>query len=88
MKTMQSFPRYVKGNKGEYRIYHIDSVSNGAPRYVIWFGSLGLPKYESSDLTRECGLKKYRAKWFGGGYVFESYNVDESLKKFEKIFEL
>ena len=30
--------------------------------------------------ARKMGGKKYRGKWFGGGIVFQSYNLRDSLK--------
>lgn len=35
--------------------------------------------------SRAIGGKKYRGKDFGGGIVFQSYNIQETLKKIKKI---
>lgn len=67
-------------------VYRIDNCMYGNPRYLIHFLTLGLSKYESSKLTRSLGLKKYRGKAFGGGFVFTSYNVGhEVLKMIEAV---
>ena len=61
---------------GEITVYQIDSNDQGKNRYVIHFLSLGFEKYSSN--YRKFGLKKYRAKWFGGGYVIAgNYNQEE-----------
>lgn len=35
--------------------------------------------------SRAIGGKKYRGKDFGGGIIFQSYNIQEALKKIKKI---
>jgi hypothetical protein len=67
----------VKVNNEEITVYKIDYDVNGNPRYVVHFLSLGI---ELKDYGRIAGLKKYRAKWFGGGYVFQSYNVEKDVE--------
>lgn len=64
--------------RGEEIPYHkIDHDINGNPRYVTHFLNLGV---ELDDYGKIPGLKKYRAKWFGGGYVFQSYNLEQDLE--------
>ena len=36
---------------------------------------------EAIKIARSFGGQKYRAKWFGGGIVFQSYNVLSDLSK-------
>lgn len=31
--------------------------------------------------AREVGGKRYRAKWYGGGIVFQSYNIKQHLAR-------
>lgn len=57
----------------------------GNPRYIVHFLDLGLNRHESNNLTRRAGLKKYSGKSFGGGFVFQSYNVDSSADFFESL---
>lgn len=70
-------------------IFKVDHDVNGNPRYVIHFLAL-LESDEPGDvfekLAKATGIirdklggKKYRASWFGGGLVFQSYNVREDL---------
>lgn len=67
----------VQVNGLDIPVSRIDNDVNGNPRFVVHFLSLGI---ELKDYGRIAGLKKYRAKWFGGGYVFQSYNVYKDLQ--------
>ena len=63
--------------------FRIENDQNGNPRYVIHY--LNVPTKEGTfdaalNKARKIGGKKYRAKWFGGGIVFQSYNLRDSLK--------
>lgn len=69
----------------EIQLHRINSDANGNPRYVVHYLALGLPDYESTKKTRAAGLKMYRGRDFGGGFVFTSYNTDYDL---ERILEV
>jgi len=72
----------VKGKEIEW--YRINCDLYGNPRYVIHFSSLGI---ELEDYGKIKGLKKYRAKWFGGGYVFTSYEIKDDILYALKMVE-
>lgn len=55
---------------GDVTVWAIDNDSNGNPRFVIHYLSLGLDDYTT---IAKHGLNKYKAKWFRGGYVFSYY---------------
>ena len=63
----------------DYTVYRVNNDYYGNPRYVIGWIELGLPEYRSTKKTRAAGLKIYRGNDFGGGFVFQSYNVLHSL---------
>ena len=48
-------------------------------RAQITFGTEVMMQKALAKARRASGLK-YRAKWFGGGIVFQSYNLAEDLK--------
>lgn len=73
---------YIKVNGEEIPYHKIDNDLNGNPRYVVHFYELGV---ELADYGKIKGLVKYRAKWFGGGYVIESYNLEQDLKHYLKL---
>jgi hypothetical protein len=68
---------YIKVNGEEIPYWKVDHDTYGNPRYVVHFYELGI---ELNDYGKIKGLTKYRAKWFGGGYVFQSYNLEHDLK--------
>jgi hypothetical protein len=70
----------------------INNDINGNPRFVVHFLGLlnegegeGLRTLEKLDLAlkkaRKVGGKMYRGKDFGGGIVFQSYNIQETIDK-------
>ena len=70
----------------------INNDVNGNPRYVVHFIDLlnegerkGLDVLQSFDLAvkkaRKVGGKVYKGKDFGGGIVFQSYNIIETINK-------
>lgn len=65
------------------RVHRTSVDTCGNPRYVIhWLDVPNADTYEQAlALCRAFGGKQYRAKWFGGGIVFQSYNVAASLTK-------
>lgn len=70
---------------GDYTFNRIDNDTNGNPRYVVHWLNLGLNDYEATPLTRKAGLSKYRAKWYGGGFVFTSYNLESTANWFNSL---
>lgn len=68
-------------NGEEIEVYRINNCVNGNPRYVIHFLSLGLKDYSHTKATRANGWSIYRAKWFGGGFVTQSYNIEYDVER-------
>ena len=67
-------------NVKEIQLHRTNNDVNGNPRYVVHYSALGLPEYESTKKTRAAGLKLYRGRDFGGGFVFTSYNTEYTLE--------
>lgn len=72
---------YITTPLKQYECTRTRSDSNGNPRYVVHFLSLGLTEYpnKTPKTISQLGLTKYRGKDFGGGYVFQSYSVENDL---------
>jgi hypothetical protein len=68
---------YIKVNNEEIPYYKVDHDVNGNPRYVVHFLDINV---KPEDYGKIKGLSKYRAKWFGGGYVIQSYNLEQDLE--------
>jgi hypothetical protein len=60
----------------EYLFTKANRDINGNRRYFVSWMALGLPKYESTPLTRRAGLKKVKTKAFGGGFMFQCASGD------------
>lgn len=47
---------------------------------MVHFSDLGIKLSEYDNINKLFGFKKYTAKWFGGGVVFQSYNIEDTLE--------
>lgn len=52
----------------------INNDVNGNPRYVVHYLALSNDYNEAVSISRGYGGKKYRAKSYGGGIVFQCYD--------------
>jgi len=73
-------------------------TARGNPRYVIHFFSCEPETWKESynisarysstvKLMNKIGGRKYHNKQFGGGIVFQSYNITETIDHINKIKE-
>ena len=68
-----------KGN--EVSVFRTTNDIYGNPRYIIHYLDLAIDYEDALKKSRIIGGKKYRGKEFGGGIVFQSYNIYTSLEK-------
>lgn len=66
--------------------YHrVNSDIYGNPRYVVHYLAFLGEDERDYDLAhsraKSLGGKKYRGKDFAGGFVFQSYNIEETLRQ-------
>ena len=64
-------------NKNGVDFVRIKNDVNGNPRYVFHFLELSQNYDEACRIASKFGGRKYRAKWYGGGIVCQSYNLAE-----------
>lgn len=69
--------QYITVNGEEIPYYRINSDVYGNARYVVHFLDLGV---KTGDYGKIKGLSRYRAKWFGGGYVFNGVHLESTLE--------
>ena len=70
-------------------VFRIPNDVNGNPRYVVHFLDLNIKLSDYDNINKLYGFKKYRAKWFGGGVVFQSYNIQDTLNwALDKVKEI
>lgn len=66
----------------EYK--RINNDINGNPRYIVHYLAFLGEDERDYDLAhsraKKLGGKKYRGKDFAGGFVFQSYNIEETLR--------
>lgn len=63
----------------------IDNDINGNPRYVCHFLNIA-DNYETAvKMANKIGGRKYHTKKYGGGIVFQSYNIYELEKRINEI---
>ena len=73
----------------EIEVFRIPNDTNGNPRYVVHFRDLGIDLWDYDNINKLYGFCKYRAKWFGGGVVFQSYNIEDTLNwALDKVKEI
>ena len=79
MKKNYRYVEMVNVQGQEIETFRIDNDTNGNPRYVVHFIDLGIKLKDYDKINKLYGFKKYTAKWFGGGVVFQSYNIEDTL---------
>ena len=79
MKKNYRYVEMVNVQGKEIETFRIDNDINGNPRYVVDFYDLGIGLWDYDNINKLYGFKKYTAKWFGGGVVFQSYNIEDTL---------
>lgn len=73
----------------EIEVFRIPNDTNGNPRYVVHFRDLGIGLWDYDNINKLYGFNKYRAQWFGGGVVFQSYNIEDTLNyALDKVKEI
>ena len=70
----------IKINSRDVEYFRVNNDVNGNPRYVIHFLEIDDDYNTALNISRKIGGKKYRAKWFGGGIVVQSYNLKTDLQ--------
>lgn len=66
---------------------HINNDYYGNPRYVFHFLNLSDSYDRAIKLSHQIGGRKYTAKWYGGGIVISSYNLQDTANKIKAISE-
>ena len=73
----------------EITTFRIPNDVNGNPRYVVHFMDLDIKLADYDKINKLYSFNKYRAGWFGGGVVFQSYNIQDTLNwALDKVKEI
>ena len=76
--------------------YGVNNDINGNPRFVFHFLDIPLQEDERNlnfkeqyilrcEKAKKIGAYKYRGKWFGGGLVVQSYNLENTAKEIKNL---
>lgn len=63
----------------------INNDSNGNPRYVCHYLAFANDYSVALLMAKKLGGKKFHNKQYGGGIVFQSYNIDDLSSKIEQL---
>jgi hypothetical protein len=75
----------MNNEKQTINFTRIDNDINGNPRYVCHFLNIA-DNYETAvKMANKIGGRKYHTKKYGGGNVFQSYNIYELEKRINEI---
>lgn len=61
-----------------YEVDRINNDINGNPRYVVHFREFGLSLDDYQGNRYD--VRKYRAKWYGGGILFTTYSITDAIR--------
>ena len=67
-------------NNESITVTRVNDDMFGNPRYVIHYLDIADSYSEALRISRKIGGKKYTAKWYGGGIVFQSYALVDHLE--------
>ena len=65
-------------------VHQVTNDTSGNPRYVIHFLALADTFSEALKISRNIGGKLYTAKWYGGGIVFSTYTLADTIEQLMK----
>lgn len=63
----------------------VNNDVNGNPRYVCHFLNIADDYKTAVKLANKIGGRKYHNKQYGGGIIFQSYNIDATAAKVAEI---
>ena len=61
--------------------YRVNNDRNGAPRYVIHWLAFANEYGEAKRLANRLGFRIYRGRDFGGGFVCQSWNLENTAER-------
>jgi hypothetical protein len=63
-----------------FDFYRVNNDVNGNPRYVIHFLAFADEYHEAKRIANRLGFRVYRGRDFGGGFVCQSYNLENTAE--------
>lgn len=75
----------MENNKIEFK--RVNNDINGNPRYVCHFLNIAGDYKTAVKLANKMGGRKFHNKQYGGGIVFQSYNIQETERKILELLK-
>ena len=70
-----------------YPFTRVNNDVNGNPRYVLHFLAFSNDYAEAHRLANRAGFKVYRGKDYGGGFVTQSYSLEDTARFVLEVIE-
>ena len=67
--------------------YQVNNDVNGNPRYVVHFLAFASDYETAKQRANSIGFKVYRGRDFGGGFVGQSYYLNDTAQKIAQLSE-
>ena len=64
-----------------YDFFRVKNDVYGNPRYVIHWLAFGTDYDQAKKVANSLGLRVYRGRDFGGGFVAQSYNIENTAEQ-------
>ena len=70
------------------RFTRVNNDVNGNPRYVCHYLNLANDYDDAVKIAKKIGGKKFHTKQYGGGIVFQSYNIKDTEKSIIELVKI
>lgn len=64
-----------------YDFFRVKNDVYGNPRYVIHWLAFGTDYDQAKKVANSLGFRVYKARDFGGGFVAQSYNIENTAEQ-------
>ena len=64
-----------------YDFFRVKNDVYGNPRYVIHWLAFGTDYDQAKKVANSLGFRVYRGRDFGGGFVAQSYNIENTAEQ-------
>lgn len=70
------------------RFTRVNNDVNGNPRYVCHYLNLANDYDDAVKIAKKIGGKRFHTKQYGGGIVFQSYNIKDTEKRIIELVKI
>lgn len=80
MDTSAHLTHHIQEELG-HKFYRVKNDVYGNPRYVIHFLAFAQDYDKAHKIANKLGFRVYRGRDFGGGFVCQSYNIEQDAER-------